>query len=143
MNNSNALQLLTRQHHAVGEKCRQLLKDIQQQQDKKIVKERILEFWRQDLQKQVDAEERLLLPFLIKNQFNYEFINVLRREHDTIRLLAQRLPFHEDGYYLYKAFVKLVDQHTYFEDEIVFRKMKEDISSVELEQLDKSLQAYA
>jgi iron-sulfur cluster repair protein YtfE (RIC family) len=143
MNNTNVLQLLSRQHNEDGKKCRHLLKEIQQQGNKETVKEEILTFWKQDLQKHVDAEERVLLPFLVKNRFNYEFINVLKREHDTIRLLAQRLPFHNDGYHIYKAFIKLVDQHTHFEDEIVFRKMKEDIAVQELENLDRSMQAYA
>lgn len=143
MNNTNVLELLSRQHNEDGKKCRQLLKEIQQQSDKKFVKQEILSFWQKDLQKHVDAEERVLLPFLVKNRFNYEFINVLKREHETIRTLAQRLPFHDDGYYLYRAFIKLVDQHTYFEDEIVFRKMKEDIPMQELEQLDRSMQLYA
>ena len=116
------------------------MKDIQQQRDKRTIRQNILQFWRNELQKHVDAEEAILFPFLLKHHFSYDFINILKRDHDTIRLLAERLPMHDDGYYLYKAFIKLVDQHSYFEDEIIFRKMEEDIPPQELAQLELSLQ---
>ena len=140
MEHTKALRVLSWQHKEDRLKCRELMKDIQQQRDKKTIKQNILQFWRNELQKHVDAEEAILFPFLLKHHFSYDFVNILKRDHDTIRLLAERLPMHDDGYYLYKAFIKLVDQHSYFEDEIIFRKMEEDIPAQELAQLEMSLQ---
>ena len=143
MENTNVLGLLLQQHTSDRQKCSRFMKEISESNDKKNVKENILSFWTQDLQKHVEAEERILIPFLVKHRFNYEFINVLKREHDTIRVLAGRLRLQEEGFHTYKAFIKLVDQHTFFEYEIVFRKMREEIPEQELLQLDRSLQQVA
>lgn len=141
MEHSKSLQVLSWQHKEDRLKCREFLRDIQQQRDKSAIRQRIVQFWKNELQKHVDAEEAILFPFLQKHQFNYSYINILKREHDTIRLLAERLNRNDEDYYLYKAFIKLVDQHSHFEDEIIFRKMEEDIPQNELSQLNVSLAA--
>jgi iron-sulfur cluster repair protein YtfE (RIC family) len=141
MEHSRSLQVLSWQHKEDRLKCREFLRDIQQQRDKSAIRQRIVQFWKNELQKHVDAEEAILFPFLQKHQFSYNYINVLKREHDTIRLLAERLNRNDEDYYLYKAFIKLVDQHSHFEDEIIFRKMEEDIPQHELSQLNVSMAA--
>ena len=141
MEHSKSLQVLSWQHKEDRLKCREFLKDIQQQRDKSAIRQRIVQFWKNELQKHVDAEEAILFPFLQKHQFSYNYISILKREHDTIRLLAERLNRNDEDYYLYKAFIKLVDQHSHFEDEIIFRKMEEDIPQNELSQLNVSLAA--
>ena len=139
MEHSKSLQVLSWQHKEDRLKCREFLRDIQQQRDKSDIRQRIVQFWKNELQKHVDAEEAILFPFLQKHQFSHSYINILKREHDTIRLLAERLNRNDEDYYLYKAFIKLVDQHSHFEDEIIFRKMEEDIPQNELSQLNISL----
>jgi iron-sulfur cluster repair protein YtfE (RIC family) len=140
MEYNETLQVLSRQHIEDRMKCRELMRDIQQHGDKRAIRQNLIQFWQNELRKHVDIEEQILFPFLQKHQFSYDFINVLKREHDTIRTLAERLPMHDDGYYLYKAFVKLVDQHSHFEDEILFRKMKEELPAQDLAQLNQSMQ---
>lgn len=140
MEHTRALQVLSWQHKEDRLKCRELMKDIQQQRDKRTVRNNLIQFWKNELQKHVDAEEAILFPFLQKHRFPYDFLNILKRDHDTIRLLAERLPMHDDGYYLYKAFIKLVEQHSYFEDEIIFTKMEQEIPQKELAVLEASLQ---
>ena len=139
MEHIKALQVLSWQHKEDRLKCRELMRDIQQQRDKTSIRQRIVQFWKNELQKHVDAEEAILFPFLQKHHFNYNFVNILKREHDTIRLLAERLTRYDEDYYLYKAFIKLVDQHSHFEDEIIFRKMENEIPPQELNQLNVSL----
>lgn len=139
MKNTHTMQVLAHQHNDDRQKCLQILKEINQKGNKETVKKEILNFWNTHLKKHVDAEESVLIPFLTRHQFNHEYVNILRREHDTIRTLAQRIPLHDDGYYLYKAFLTLVDQHTYFEEFVVFKKMEEDISAGELAKLDASM----
>jgi len=141
MEHSRALQVLSWQHKEDRLKCRELMRDIQQQRDKSAIRQRLIQFWKNELQKHVDAEEAILFPFLQKHHFPYNFMNVLKREHDTIRLLAERLNRHDEDYYLYKAFIKLVDQHSHFEDEFIFRKMEEEIPPQELSQLNVSMAA--
>jgi iron-sulfur cluster repair protein YtfE (RIC family) len=139
MEHTKALQILSWQHKEDRLKCRELMRDIQQQRDKSAIRQRIIQFWKNELQKHVDAEEAILFPFLQKHQFSHNYMTVLKREHDTIRLLAERLNRNDEDYYLYKAFIKLVDQHSHFEDEIVFRKMEDDISLQDLTQLNISM----
>lgn len=139
MEKNSTLQLLAHQHNDDRQKCRQILKSISQQGNKEALKKEVLAFWNTNLKKHVDIEEAVLIPFLARHQFHHEYVNLLKRDHDTIRTLAQRLPLHEDGYYLYKAFLTLVDQHTGFEEEVVFKKMREEISAQELASLDASM----
>ena len=141
MEHSKSLQVLSWQHKEDRLKCREFLRDIQQQRDKSAIRQRIVQFWKNELQKHVDAEEAILFPFLQKHQFSFNYINILKREHDTIRLLAERLNRNDEDYYLYKAFIKLVDQHSHFEDEIIFKKMEEVIPQNELSQLNVSMAA--
>jgi iron-sulfur cluster repair protein YtfE (RIC family) len=143
MEHSKSLQVLSWQHKEDRLNCREFLRDIQQQRDKSAIRQRIVQFWKNELQKHVDAEEAILFPFLQKHQFSYNYISILKREHDTIRLLAERLNRNDEDYYLYKAFIKLVDQHSHFEDEIIFRKMEEDIPQNELSQLNVSMAAVS
>ena len=139
MKNNVTLEVLSHQHNNDRQKCQQILGEIKKQGNKESVKKEIITFWNTNLKKHVDAEESVLIPFLAKHQFNHEYLTVLKREHDTIRTLAQRIPLHEDGIYLYKAFLTLVEQHSYFEEEVVFKKMQEDISAQELAVLDASM----
>lgn len=139
METNSTLQVLAHQHTDHRQKCRQILKTIQQQGNKETLKKEILTFWNTNLKKHVDIEESVLIPFLSRHRFHNEYVNVLKRDHDTIRLLAQRIPMHEDGYHLYKAFLTLVDQHAGFEDEVVFKKMREEFSAQELASLDASM----
>jgi iron-sulfur cluster repair protein YtfE (RIC family) len=138
MEHTRSLQVLSWQHKEDRLKCREFLRDIQQQRDKSGIRQRIVQFWKNELQKHVDAEEAILFPFLQKHHFSFNFLNILKREHDTIRVLAERLNRNDQDYYVYKAFIKLVDQHSHFEDEVIFKKMEEDISQQDLTQLELS-----
>jgi hemerythrin-like domain-containing protein len=83
----------------------------------------------------MEAEERTLIPFLVKHHFNLQYTNLLYREHDTIRVLAERLTEAQEGDYLYEAFIKLVHEHLLFEDKVIFTRIQETIPAPELEQL--------
>ena len=133
------LRILSRQHTDDKKLCEHILQSIQQNQDKKTIQSTILNFWEYNLKKHVDREESVILPFLIKNRFNFEYVNILKREHETLRLLAQRLPMHDNGYTLYKVFIDLAEQHTDFEDKVIIRKMQENYSEQDLKYLDSQL----
>jgi hemerythrin-like domain-containing protein len=126
MDNTIDLKVFIRQHEEDRQRCRQLLQAVQQNDNPATIQKNVILFWNNELQKHIQEEENRLFPFLTKNQFNNEFLAVLRREHETIRLLAERLPLQQAGDYLYKVFIKLIEQHNAFEDEIVFRKIEEE-----------------
>lgn len=136
MERALALQALMREYGHDRQVCSQLLKGIERKQDRKKIQEDVLTFWLNHLQKHLDTEEHVLIPFLARNQFDNRFLRLMQRENDTIRLLAQRLPMHDDGYYLYEVFVNLVSQHIAFKEDVVLQKVEEDIPANELAQLN-------
>lgn len=135
MERAIALQSLTREHALDRKTCDQLKNAIRDGQDKKNIRNGLLSFWQNDLQKHIDAEEKQLLPFLARHHFDHQFLSLLQRDHTTIRTLAQRLPMHDDGYYLYEVFIDLVQQHLLFMDDVILYKAVNDIPAPELEQL--------
>lgn len=137
---TSVLGVLTNQHQQDLQQCNRLMNDIEKQGNRKAVQEDILRFWNNVLQKHVLSEDKVLMPFLVRHHFNHGYVEMLRREHDTLRVLAQRLPMQEEGSFLYKAFIRLVEQHIEFEDKILFKKIKEEIPEGELKQLEQQFE---
>ncbi len=115
--------------------CTQLLGNIMAGKNSKSTKMAVVNFWLNNLQKHIEAEEKTLIPFLVQHHFGLQYTNLLHREHNTIRVLAERLPEAQEGDYLYEAFVKLVHEHLLFEDKVIFARIQETIPAIELEQL--------
>lgn len=115
--------------------CTQILGNIMAGKSSKITKQAVVNFWANNLQKHIEAEEKTLIPFLVRHHFNLQYTNLLHREHDTIRVLAERLPEGQEGDYLYEAFIRLVHEHLLFEDKVVFAQIRETIPEQELAQL--------
>jgi len=115
--------------------CTQLLGNIMAGKSNKSTKLAVVNFWLNNLQKHIEAEEKILIPFLIKHHFNLQYTNLLYREHNTIRVLAERLTEAQEGDYIYEAFVKMVHEHLLFEDKVIFTRIQETIPAPELEQL--------
>lgn len=115
--------------------CTQLLGNIMAGKPSKTIKQGVVNFWLNNLKQHIEDEERTLIPFLVQHRFNLQYTNLLHREHDTIRVLAERLPTSPEGDYLYEAFVKLVHEHLLFEDKVIFHRIQETIPEPELEQL--------
>ena len=134
-----SLQPLSHQHHNALMGCLLIRKGVEKKADKKVLKDFTLNWWQQDLQQHMQAEEKVLLPYLSQHQFNKSYLHVIRREHDTIRLLADRLRVQEDGYRLYNIYADLVEQHIRFEERIAFNKIQEDFSKEQLSELENQL----
>lgn len=115
--------------------CTQLLGNIMAGKSSKTIKQAVMNFWLNNLQQHIEAEEKTLIPFLVQHHFNLQYTNLLHREHDTIRVLAARMPETPEGDYLYEAFVKLVHEHLLFEDKVIFHRIQETIPEPELQQL--------
>ena len=139
MKRDTALQPLSHQHHNSLMGCLLVKKGVEKRADKKVLKDFILNWWQADLQKHMQAEEKVLLPYLNQHKFDKSYLNVISREHDTIRLLADRLRQHEDGYRLYSIYAEMVEQHIRFEERVVFEKIQEKFSSQQLAALEKQM----
>jgi hemerythrin-like domain-containing protein len=115
--------------------CTQLMGNIMAGKSNKITKLAVENFWLNNLQKHIESEEQTLIPFLIQHRFGSQYTNLLHREHNTIRVLAERLHEAQEGDYLYEAFVKLVHEHLLFEDQVIFTRIAAMIPEQELAQL--------
>lgn len=115
--------------------CTQLLGNIMAGKSSKTTRQAVMNFWLNNLQKHIEAEEKTLIPFLVQHHFSLQYTNLLHREHNTICVLAERLPEAQEGDHLYEVFVKLVHEHLLFEDKVIFTRIQETIPAPELEQL--------
>ena len=66
MERALALQALMREYGHDRQVCSQLLKGIERKQDRKKIQEDVLTFWLNHLQKHLDTEEHVLIPFLAR-----------------------------------------------------------------------------
>ena len=134
-----ALQPLSHQHHNTLMGCLLIRKGIENKADKKVLKDFTLNWWQKDLQKHMEAEEKILLPYLSQHQFNKSYIKVIYHDHETLRVLGERLKINDDDYELYIIYTDLVEQHIRFEERIVFQKIQEDFSREQLSQLEQKM----
>jgi hemerythrin superfamily protein len=97
--------------------------------------------WNDDVKHHMQAEEQYVSPHLKK--VNTQYDNMVRRDHETIRLLAERINVSENGYTVYNVFAKLLEQHIRFEERVVFNKVQEQLTEPELFQLEASLHSLS
>ncbi len=116
--------------------CLLLRKGVEKQADKKVMRDFTVRFWKDTIEKHLIAEEQVLLPYLVKNQFNKQYLNMIERDHETIRLIAERITSHSNGYTIYGVFAGLLEAHIRFEERVVFEKAQEKFSSEQLHALN-------
>ncbi|HUR11236.1 MAG TPA: hemerythrin domain-containing protein [Flavitalea sp.] len=136
-----ALQPLSHQHHNTLMGCLLIKKGVEKQADKSVLKDFILNWWQKDLQQHMQSEEKVLLPYLSQHQFDKSYLHIIHRDHETFRVLGDRLKLHNDGYGLYNIYADLVEQHIRFEERVVFQKIEEDFSRQQLSQLEQKMPA--
>ena len=89
-----------------------------------------LTFWKNDLQNILMLGIMFLVPFLHLHRFNLAVISTFTASrHDTMRVLAKRLPLlNGNGTSFCKTFARMIDEHTSFEDEVLFQNGGNDWS---------------
>jgi len=70
MKRDAALQPLSHQHHNALMGVLLIRKGIEKKADMRVIKDFMLNWWQQDLDRHMMAEEKNLLPFLAQNQFD-------------------------------------------------------------------------
>ena len=143
MKRDTALQPLSHQHHNELLGCLLIKKGVSKKADKKVLKEFILRFWDEDLKQHINDEENILLPYLSGHPVSQQYKQIIKRDHDMIRLLAERVRFHDDGYTLFNVFAALVEEHIRFEERVVFGKIQEQLSESQRLQLQSALQSLS
>ena len=107
-------------------------KGINKRTDPRTLKDFTLHFWNNDLEPHINKEEEKLLPYLAKRRFNKEQIDMLKADHELIRIIIERIRMDGDSFRLYEIFSNLVVQHIRYEERVVFNKIQEQLNESEL-----------
>jgi hemerythrin-like domain-containing protein len=135
MEKNNTLQPLLNHLTTERQIATDLLGNFMSGERRRTVKTAILNFWKNHLQRHIEAEEKGLIPFLVAHHFDRQYTTLLHREHETMQVLAERMVREPESDYLYEGFIKLVHQHLLFEDKVIVARMAETIPEPELAQL--------
>jgi iron-sulfur cluster repair protein YtfE (RIC family) len=135
MKRDENLRGLSRQHYDDLLGCLLLKKGINKRTNTKTLKDFTLQFWSNELEPHMQKEEENLLPYLVKHRFSSELINMLKADHELIRIIVERIRMDGEGFRLYEIFSNLVVQHIRYEERVVFQKMQEQLNERELERI--------
>lgn len=141
MKRIEALQPLSHQHHNALMGSLLIKKGVSKKAEKKVLKDFLLQLWNQDIQRHMQTEEEILLPMIARSE--RQFDSIIKRDHETLRLLADRIRIHEDGYTPFEVFADLLEQHIRFEERVVFAKIQENLSDEQLQKLSDSFSALS
>ena len=133
MKRAVALQPLSHQHHNSLMACLLINKGIQKNADPKIISDFIGNLYQEDLVPHFNKEEQLVFPSLPPLTRN-----LLHREHETLRILAERVN-KEKSNQVISTFSKLLEQHVRFEERIIFNEVQELNSEEKMEQIANGL----
>ncbi|MEJ7768390.1 MAG: hemerythrin domain-containing protein [Chitinophagaceae bacterium] len=139
MKRDKSLQPLSLQHHDELLSCLLIKKGVQKKAAIVLLADFTNAFWKDDLQKHINAEEELLIPFLVKNKFENRYINIMRTDHSIIRSVFDRLNTFDNRHKVFEIFAVLVEQHIRFEERFIFEKVQEVLSQNEMEELGVKL----
>lgn len=139
MKRDQSLQPLSIQHHEELLSCLLIKKGVQKKADIVTLTDFTNSFWKDDLKKHIDAEEELLIPFLVKHKFENRYINIMKTDHSIIRSVLDRLNSFDNRHKVFEIFASLVEQHIRFEERFIFQKVQDVLSENELEQLGVKL----
>jgi hemerythrin superfamily protein len=133
MKRAVALQPLSHQHHNSLMACLLINKGIQKKADPNIISDFIGNLYKEDLLPHFSKEEQLIFPSLPSSTRK-----LLQREHETLRILAERI-HKERTHPVINTFSKLLEQHIRFEERVIFNEVQEHNSSEQMEQIANGL----
>ena len=137
MKRNETLQPISRQHKHDLMGCLLLKKGIANRTDPEILKDFTLYYWNNELHPHMQTEEEHLIPFLSSRRYNEKQINMIRNDHELIRIIIERIEQDGNTYKLYEILSDVVVQHTRYEERIVFNRMQETFDEMELSQVGR------
>lgn len=139
MQRSKSLYPLSWQHHDELLCCLLIKKGVQNKADISVLTDFTNIFWKEDLKSHMDAEEDILIPFLVKHRFEARYINMIKTDHSIIQSILTRLNTFDHRLKVVEIFANLVEQHIRFEERFIFSKMQDLLSEKELDELGVQL----
>ena len=139
MKRDNSLKPLSWQHHDELLSCLLIKKGVEKKADISLLTDFTNIFWKDDLQKHIEAEENILIPFLVKRQFEYKYLSMMKTDNSIIQSVFDRLNKFDHRHKVFEIFAELVEQHIRFKERFIFGKVEELLSEKELEELGLKL----
>jgi hemerythrin superfamily protein len=136
------LSPLLQQNHDALENCSRIRNGIKKNTDVAILKDFASTYWNKDLELHIQAEEEALLPKLEKFSFSPHYLHMIRRDHDLIRTLIERIGVDGHEHKVYDVLASLVQYHVFFEERVLFPKVNEVLNEQQLQELGNSLLGY-
>jgi hypothetical protein len=135
MKRDNNLKPTSWQHHDELLSCLLIKKGVQKKTDIKTLTDFTNMFWRDDLKKHIDAEETILIPFLVKHRFEDKYIRIMKTDNSIIQSVFDRLNKFDHRHKVFEIFASLVEQNIRFKERFIFGMVQEVLSEKELEEL--------
>ncbi len=139
MKRDNNLKSTSWQHHDELLSCLLIKKGVQKKADISLLTDFTNIFWKDDLQKHIEAEETILIPFLAKHRFEDKYISMMKTDNSIIKSVFDRLNKFDHRHKVFEIFANLVEQHIRFKERFIFGKVQELLSEKELEELGLQL----
>jgi hemerythrin-like domain-containing protein len=145
LHRDQALQPLSRQHHQGLMVSLLLSKGLKKNLATKPMRDFILQFWQDDLQKHFEVEEQVLVP-VAKNYASLEpLITRMLVEHQQIVLIINRINNEARAEQLetIKEFADKLEQHIRFEERELFEQIQLTLRAEDLSVLDEAFKTIS
>ena len=139
MKRDKSLTPFSWQHHDELLSCLLIKKGVQKKADISLLTYFTNIFWKDDLQKHIETEENVLIPFLLKHRFEGKYLNIMKTDNSIIHSVFDRLNKFDHRHKVFEIFADLVEQHIRFKERFIFGKVQEILSEKELEELGLKL----
>jgi hemerythrin-like domain-containing protein len=128
---SDQLAPLSREHHDALMFIWKIKQGLKNKTSIQTIAEYVQWFWDNQLKEHFDQEEKILLPYLPKNEMG----NQLKKEHEKIRGLITG----EMDETSIAILAKMLNNHIRFEERLLFPYIEQSVPSVELDDISKQL----
>jgi hemerythrin-like domain-containing protein len=142
LHRDQALQPLSRQHHQGLMVSLLLSKGLKKNLTTKPMRDFILQFWQDDLQKHFEVEEQYLTPIAKSYATLEPLITRMLLEHQQIVLIINRINNEARAEQLetIKEFADKLEQHIRFEERELFEQIQSTLSAKEMSELNNAFQ---
>ncbi len=142
LHRDQALQPLSRQHHQGLMVSLLLSKGLKKNLTTKPMRDFILQFWQDDLQKHFEIEEQYLTPIAKSYAMLEPLITRMLMEHQQMLLIINRINNEARAEQLetIKEFADKLEQHIRFEERELFEQIQQTLSVQEMSELNKAFQ---
>ena len=141
----STLQPLSRQHHQGLLVSLLLEKGLKKNASLKEMRDFIIQFWEEELRSHFEKEDLLFLPLAYKYPQLIDALTQLKKEHQEIRLIIQKLnnEARADQFDTIASFANSLEKHIRFEERQLFNAIQEVLPEDELNDFTDELKSIS